>query len=193
MQHQCYYYSQFCFGSFYFSSMYQAWLLNMTSASIFIIDVSQAQGQSHQAHTHGLTHWGWVTHICVSYFTIIGSDNDLSPGRCQAIIWTNDGLLLIGPLGTNFSEILNEIHTFSFKKMRLKMASGKWRLSCLGLNVLIQKGYNSSALAIELCLFCIKPSIHSQGFEESNQCFPQLFHSGPVAAIMACLQAGDMP
>ena len=33
-----------------------------------------------------LTHWGWVTHICVSNLTIIGSDNGLSPGRCQAII-----------------------------------------------------------------------------------------------------------
>ena len=68
--------------------------------------------------------------------TIIGSDNGLSPGRCQAIIWTNAGLLLIGPLGTNFSEMLIEIHTFSFKKIHLKMSSGKWRPFCLGLNVL---------------------------------------------------------
>ena len=42
-----------------------------------------------------LTHWGRVTHICVSELTIIGSDNDLSPGRRQAIIWTNGGILLI--------------------------------------------------------------------------------------------------
>ena len=33
-----------------------------------------------------LTHWGWVMHLCVSKLTIIGSDNDLSPGRRQAII-----------------------------------------------------------------------------------------------------------
>ena len=33
----------------------------------------------------------------------IGSDNGLSPDQCQAIIWTNAGILLIGPLGTNFS------------------------------------------------------------------------------------------
>ena len=84
-----------------------------------------------------LTHWGRVTHICVRMFTITGSDNGSSPGRCQAIIWTNAGLLLIGPLGTNFSEILIEIQTFSFKKMRLKMASAKWRPFCLGLNMLI--------------------------------------------------------
>ena len=50
---------------------------------------------------------------------IIGSDNDLSPGWRQAIIWTNAGILLIGPLGTNFNEILSEIHTFSFKKIHL--------------------------------------------------------------------------
>ena len=54
-----------------------------------------------------LTHWCWVTHICVNKLTIIGSDNGLSPGCHQAIIWTNAGILLIGPLGTNFSEILN--------------------------------------------------------------------------------------
>ena len=63
-----------------------------------------------------LTHWGRVTHICVSKLTIIGSDNGLSPDRRQAIIWTNAGILLIEPLGTNFSEILIEILTFSFKK-----------------------------------------------------------------------------
>ena len=83
-----------------------------------------------------LTHWGRVTHICISKLTTIGSDNGLSPGRCQAIIWTNGEILLIGPLATNFSEILIEIRIFSFKKMHLKMSSGKWRPSCLGLNVL---------------------------------------------------------
>ena len=40
-------------------------------------------------------HWVRVTHICVSKLTIIGSDNGLSPGRRQAIIWTNAGILTI--------------------------------------------------------------------------------------------------
>ena len=53
-----------------------------------------------------------MTHICVSKLTIIGPDNGLSPGQCQAIIWTNAGILLIGPLGTNFSEIVIQIQTF---------------------------------------------------------------------------------
>ena len=83
-----------------------------------------------------LSHWGRVKHICVVKLTIIGSDNGLSPGRRQAIIWTNAGILLIGPLGTNVIEILIGIQTFSFKKMHLKMSSGKWRPFCLGLNVL---------------------------------------------------------
>ena len=83
-----------------------------------------------------LTHWGRVTHIFVGNLTIIGSDKGLSPGRRQAIIWTNVGILLIGLLGTNFSEIQIEIRAFSFKNMRLKVSSAKWRPSCLGLNVL---------------------------------------------------------
>ena len=53
-----------------------------------------------------LTHWRRVTHICVNKLTTIVSDNGLSPGRCQAIIWTNAGILLIWPLG-NFGEIRN--------------------------------------------------------------------------------------
>ena len=77
-----------------------------------------------------------MTHICVSKLTIIGSDNGLSPGRRQAIIWTNAGILLNRPLRTNFNEILIEILTFSFIKMRLKVSSAKWRPFCLGLNVL---------------------------------------------------------
>ena len=84
-----------------------------------------------------LTHWGRVMHICVSRLTIIGADNGLLPDRHQAIIWTYGGLLLIGPLGTNFSEILIEILTFSFKKMRLKVLSAKRRPFSLGLNVLM--------------------------------------------------------
>ena len=86
---------------------------------------------------HFLTHWGRVTHICVSKLTNIDSDNGLSPGRRQTIIWTNVGILLIRPLVTNFSEFLIGIHTFLFKKMHLKMPSAKWRPFCLDLNVLM--------------------------------------------------------
>ena len=53
-------------------------------------------------------------------WTIIGSDNGLSPVRRQDIIWTNAGILSIGPLGTNFSEILMEIKYFHSSKCILK-------------------------------------------------------------------------
>ena len=83
-----------------------------------------------------LTHWCRVTHICVGKLTISGSDNGLSPGRRQAIVWTNAEILLIGPLGTNFGEIWIEIDVFSFKEMHLKMSPGKWLPFWLGLDVL---------------------------------------------------------
>ena len=59
-----------------------------------------------------LTHWGRETHICVRDLTITGSDNGLSPGRRQVIIWTYAVILLIEPLGTNFNEIAfkNALH-----------------------------------------------------------------------------------
>ena len=109
--------------------------------SIFTADISP----SHRSHMRvgyrvsfvmSLTHWGRVMHICVSKQTIIGSDNGLSPGRHQAIIWTNAGILLIGTLGTNFSEILIKIQIFLFKKMGLNVSSVKWQPFGLGLNVL---------------------------------------------------------
>ena len=72
-----------------------------------------------------------MTHICVGKLTSIGSDDGLSPGRRQTIIWINAGILLIGPLETNFSEILIAIETVSFKKKHLKMSSGKCRPQCV--------------------------------------------------------------
>ena len=84
----------------------------------------------------GLTHWVRVTHICVGELTIIVSDNSLSPERRQAIIWTSAWILLIGPYGTNFSEISIEILIFSFTQMSLKVSPAKWRPFCPGLNEL---------------------------------------------------------
>ena len=75
-------------------------------------------------------------HVCVSKLSIIGSDDGMLPGRRQAIICINAEILLIGPFGTNFSEILIAIQTYPFKKMHLKMLNAKWHPFCLGLNVL---------------------------------------------------------
>ena len=105
------------------------WNLN-SNTSIFTgenwIKRPSAKWQPFLSHLN----WGQVTHICVSKLTIIGSDNGLLPGRHQAIIWTNAGIWNI--VNSNFwnSEILSEIHTFSFKKMYLKMLSAKWQPFC---------------------------------------------------------------
>ena len=109
------------------------------SGTVAVRSVSLIKFHLDYTCTVALTHWSRVTHICVSRITNIGLDNGLSPGRRQAIIWTNVGILLIQTLGTNSSEILREIHTFSFKKMHLKIASMKWRPFCLGLNMLTNR------------------------------------------------------
>ena len=83
-----------------------------------------------------------MTHIFVSDLTSIGSDNGLSPGRRQAIIRTNAVILLIRPLGTNFSESLVEILIFLLKKMCLKVSSAKRRPFCVGLNELKMLSYH---------------------------------------------------
>ena len=106
--------------------------------------------------THAyLTHWGRVTHICVGELIIIGSDNGFSLalangfalGRRQAIIWTNAGIWSMGPLGTNFGEILIEIHTFSFTNLNAlenvvcEMASILSRPQCVN-ELMLSSWYN---------------------------------------------------
>ena len=74
-----------------------------------------------------LTHRDRVTHICVSILSTVGSDNGLSPGRRQAIIWTNAGIMLMEPMGISFNDNLIKIQQLPFKKLRLKMSSEWWR------------------------------------------------------------------
>ena len=106
-----------------------------------------------------LSLWGRVTHVWVSKLTIIGSDNGLSLGRHQAIIWTDAGMLLIGPLGKKFSESLIELYVFPFKKMHFKMSSGKWLPFCLGLNVLYIPLYHVNVI-ISPCPYPIHALTH---------------------------------
>ena len=107
---------------------------------------------SHPEHNE-LTHCSHVTHICISKLTIIGWDNGLSPGQLLAIIWTYAWILSIGPLGTNFSENLIKIQIFWFKKMHLKIASGKWWPFYLGLNVFKQHSSLSTYFVLHLIYF----------------------------------------
>ena len=84
-------------------------------------------------------HWPieaeWHIYASVNYVNI-GSDNGLSPGRRQAIIWTIGDILSIRPYGTYFNVASFEIQIVSFKKMQFEMLLAKWRLFCLGVNVL---------------------------------------------------------
>ena len=84
----------------------------------------------------------------------------------KAIIWTNVGLLVIGPLGTNFSETLIEILTFPFKKMRLKVWSAKRRPFCLGLNVL---NNNHKIFNTNTCINTLRPRQNGCHFPDNNQ------------------------
>ena len=93
---------------------------------------------------NSLTHWGRVTHGCASKLATIGSDNGLSPGRCQAIIWTYAGILLIGPLGTNLSEILNQnlyifIQENAFENVVWKMTAILSLPQCVKTIVILQR------------------------------------------------------
>ena len=135
--------------------------MNCLTLSGFLLNTKECLW--HDRHAL-LTHWGWVKHICINNLTIIGWDNGLSPGRCQDIICTNAGVLLIWTLGPNFSEIISKIHAFPSKKMHLKMLSAKWQPFCLSHNVLggipsIQQWDNRTW-----------PLSHS--FNKSNSCQP---------------------
>ena len=80
-------------------------------------------------------HYGRETHICVSKLGAIDSDNGLSPVRCQVIIWTNAGLILIGPLGSYLGEIV--VKAIFIQEKTLEMSSAKQKPFYPGLNVLI--------------------------------------------------------
>ena len=74
-------------------------------------------------------------YIYVSKLTIIGSDNGLSPGQRQAIIWTNAGILLTGSLVTHFNETLTQFIYFhsrkSFWKCRLENSASMSQPQCV--------------------------------------------------------------
>ena len=103
-----------------------------------------------------------MTHICVGNLTIIGSNNGLALTRR-----TNDGILLIGPLGTNFGDILIEIQKFSLKKIRVKMSSVKclfcmpcvewvWMFFVLSFYVIYSRTIASIAIFVDCTRLSIK-------------------------------------
>ena len=64
-----------------------------------------------QYRAHRLVYWGQETNICISKLNIICWDSGLLPGQCQAIIWTNAGVLMIRTLVTNYREIFIHFHS----------------------------------------------------------------------------------
>ena len=68
-----------------------------------------------------LTHWGRLTHICVSKPAIIVSDNTHWFSHHLDQCWN----MFDGAMGTSFSEILIKIYTFLLNKIHLKMSSAK--------------------------------------------------------------------
>ena len=107
----------------YFFFFWEGYVRTLSAVRL-VISVNLASPSclwSHDSWYHyASTHLPLAPHTCVVNRVSIGSNNGLSPIRRQAIIWTNTGLLSIGPIGTNFGEIL--IKPFSFKKMRSKMS-----------------------------------------------------------------------
>ena len=53
----------------------------------------------------------WQLYRALIFSLKLAINNGVSSGRRQAIIWTYDGILLIRPIGTKFSEIWFEIHS----------------------------------------------------------------------------------
>ena len=92
----------------------------------------RATRRSYTAHLS--THWGRVTHICVSKLTIIGSDNGLSSRRRLAIFWTSNivnwtlTIKLQWNLNRNFYIF---IHENAFENAVWKMATTSSRPGCV--------------------------------------------------------------
>ena len=104
-----------------------------------------------------------MTHIYVNKLTIMGSDNGLSPGRRQAIIWTNAGILSIGPLGINFSKKIYQnynifIQPNAFKSFVCELAAILSRPQCVKLHIkaeshpLVGITYDCNVFCFDSCL-----------------------------------------
>ena len=120
---------------------------------------------------HNELNWGRVMHICVNELTIIGSDNGLLPG-CVKPLSDTDGLLLIGNLGTNFSEILNEIYIFvqdnGFENVVCKMLAILSQPLCVNIKQITPMGcviYNNDFWQLCIILIlntgCSYPLVHN--------------------------------
>ena len=74
-----------------------------------------------------LTHCNLVTPYGVKNLGNFGPDSALSLIRYRVITWNNRDILLIGPIGTNCSDIPIKLPTLSFKKMHFKRSAAKYQ------------------------------------------------------------------
>ena len=114
-----------------------------------------------------LIHWGRVTHLRIGKLITMGWDNGLTPGRHQAIVSTNAGMLLTEPLGTNFSEILSEIHAFHSRKCirKCRLRNGGHFVSASMFPSLQQNHMTHSAVSKQLySKYAVHPIRHVRGF-----------------------------
>ena len=124
----------------------------------------------------------WLTeaerciHASVTW-AIIGSHTGLSPNRRQAIIWNNAGLLLIRTLGTNFSETLIKIHTFSLVWIMATILS---RPHCVNHNMCFPH-INPILLSLYQFLYVISSACHLAAIVEATVLVPS--HPCQVTAI----------
>ena len=117
----------------YSSGLYSLWLLHLGSELYNGANKNGAILKNIGNIERNLTHSGRVMHICVSKLTIIASENGVSPGRHQAIIWTNAEILLIGHLVKTIKWNLKHNLYIFMQEMHFKMSSGKWRPQCVNL------------------------------------------------------------
>ena len=136
-----------------------------------------------------------MTHKCVSKLIIIVSDNGLSHGDKPLSELTMNGLLnqcwnIVNPnLRSNFSEIVSEIHIFSFRKMHLKMSAAKWPF-CPGLNV--STICHVFTAYIQMLGLIVRYISHLTYFQSEKLCIFSLSHNMPwnritSFALLFCL------
>ena len=76
-----------------------------------------------------------MTHLCVRKLATIGSDNGLSPGRRQIHYLNQCWYSVNWSLGDKLQWNLNRNFCIFIQENAFECSSGKWRPSCLGLNV----------------------------------------------------------
>ena len=108
-------------------SVSQCWFWNVRHHHLYFRQrwVNVFSLLDHQLYpaTDSLTHWGRMTHICVSKLTIIGSDNWY---RLAGVKRLSEPMLGYYQLDRSKQTSVNSC-IFQFRKLHLQLSSGNWR------------------------------------------------------------------